>query len=410
MKKVIVSLTLCLSLILTGCASSSVDLMENIEEKEIKIQVDLQGEERSSISNFSVRLFQESFTGENTLISPISVLYALAMTMNGADRETLSQMEEVLGVSKDRLNAYLYTYLNQLPISDEYKLNMANSIWLKDSDSLTIKEEFLQTNVDYYDASIYKAAFDSSTLKDINHWIEDHTDGMIKNMLSEIPDSAVMYLINALVFDAKWHKEYENHQVRNGIFTKEDGTTQDIELMYSSEHHYIEDDKAEGFIKYYKERKYAFVALLPSTDISIEEYVSALTGEHVMNLLANPIQVEVRAAIPKFETEYSIEMSQILSEMGMKNAFDGVLADFSKIGSSSNGNLSISNVFHKTFISLHEKGTKAGAATIVEVNDSAAAEPEEYKIVHLDRPFVYMLMDCETNLPLFIGTMMDMEK
>ena len=119
----------------------------------------------------------------------------------------------------------------------------------------------------------------------------------------------------------------------------------------------------------------------------------------------------IDASIPKFETEYKVEMSQILIEMGMPYAFDSNLADFSKLGETTDGrNIYINRVIHQTYISVDGKGTKAGAATVVEMTRVTAAEPiVQPKIIHLDRPFVYMLIDCETNLPFFIGTMMDVE-
>ena len=88
----------------------------------------------------------------------------------------------------------------------------------------------------------------------------------------------------------------------------------------------------------------------------------------------------------------------------------GPSADFSGLGTSTGGNISITRVLHKTFISVAEQGTRAGAATVVEMNDGCAPEFEEPKYVTLDRPFVYMLIDRETNVPFFIGTLTDPEK
>lgn len=372
----------------------------------------LAGTEQIAVSDFSVRLFQQSIASErNTLISPTSVLYALAMTANGAKEDTLVQMEEVFGLPIDSLNSYLSSYINNLPIDDKYKLHIANAIWFKENDSFTVKQDFLQTNEKYYNAGLYQAPFDDSTLKEINTWVNENTDGMISNILDKIPADAVMYLVNALSFDAEWQEIYETYQVRDGIFKKEDGSTQDIQLMYSSEHDYLEDESATGFIKYYKDRKYAFVALLPKEGVSVTDYISTLTGEHLYEMLTTPENVHVNAAIPKFKTEFSAEMSEPLKSLGMTDAFDWNAADFSGIGTSQNGNLVISRILHKTFISVDEKGTEAGAATVVEIRDEAAmVEPEESKTVYLDRPFVYMLIDCEKNLPLFMGTVMNINE
>ena len=149
------------------------------------------------------------------------------------------------------------------------------------------------------------------------------------------------------------------------------------------------------------------MALLPNEGVSVDEYIASLDGESLNALLSNAKHTAVSAKMPKFETEYDVEMSKVLQSMGMIDAFDGNKADFSGLGTSSAGNLRINRVIHKTFISVAEKGTKAGASTVVEVTDESA--PMEIKSVFLDRPFVYMLVDCENNLPFFIGTMMDVE-
>lgn len=364
------------------------------------------------VTDFAVRLFQSSMEeGKNTLISPVSVLTALAMTANGADGETLAQMEEVLGIPKEDLNHYIESYMEQLPEEDTYKLSLANSIWFKDDEEMfQVNEDFLQLNANYYDADIYKAPFDESTLTDINNWVKNETDEMIPTILDRIPEDAIMYLVNALAFDAKWQEPYEDYQVRNGVFTTEDGTETDVTMMHSEEYAYLEDDMATGFIKYYDDRAYAFAALLPDEGITVEEYVASLTGEHLHEMLSNPEGVPVFATMPKFESEYDVELSDVLQEMGMVDAFDAIRAEFPYIGTVSDGlNIVISRVIHKTFISVTENGTQAGAATVVEMRAEGAAEMIEYRTVTLDRPFVYMLIDCENNIPLFIGTAMTVE-
>jgi serpin B len=329
------------------------------------------------------------------------------MTANGTKGETLAQMENVFGLSVPELNDYLHAYLKYLPSGNKYKISVADSIWFKDDESLKVEPGFLQTNADYYDASIYKAAFDNTTLKDINAWVKDNTDGMIENILDKIPDEAVMYLINALAFDAEWEHIYREDQVRDGTFTTEAGETRDVEMMYSTESRYLDDGSATGFLKYYAGRKYAFAALLPNEGVSVADYIASLTGDRLMSTLSNAQDVEVKTAIPKFESEYSVEMSDILKTMGITDAFDMDLADFTGLGKSEDGNIFISRVIHKTHITLDEKGTKAGAATVVEMLAGSAAPSDKIKTVHLDRPFVYMLIDCEANLPIFIGTMVD---
>lgn len=385
------------------------DLMEDIEPQKVEARKDLSSS-NADVTDFALSLFKTSNEeGKNTLISPLSILCALSMTANGARGETLEQMEDVMGMTVEELNLYLYSYMNSLPQSQKCKLNLANSIWFKDDKSFTANQAFLQSNADYYGASLYKAPFDKSTLNGINDWVKEKTDGMIPKVIDEIPPEAVMYLVNALAFEAEWSDIYEKNQVRDGTFTKEDGTEQNAEFMYSEEHCYLEDEKATGFMKYYKGGNYAFVALLPNENVTVSEYLNSLDGES-LNALFSSTGGSVQAAIPKFETKYSAEMSEILKSMGMPLAFDEDNADFSGLGSSSAGNIYINRVIHKTFISVAEKGTKAGAATVIEMATKGDSAPNEIKRVYLDRPFVYMLVDCENNLPFFIGTMMDIEK
>ena len=408
---VIISLLLvcAMAVNLTGCTMEvqAKDLMEGITPNNVTA-LDNLSSQNADVTDFAIRLFKASEeSGKNTLFSPLSVLCALAMTANGAEEETLQQMEEVLGMTNEDLNLYLYSYMKNLPQGDKYKLSLANSIWFTEDERFTVNQDFLQTNADYYGADIYKAPFNEQTKKDINNWVKQNTDEMIPEILDRVPVDAIMYLVNALAFETEWSAIYEKNQVREGVFTKEDNTKQNVDFMYGSEGTYLEDENAAGFMKYYKGGKYAFVAMLPDEGVSVSDYIASLTGKSVNALLTNPQHTTVYTAIPKFETEYSVEMSEILKNMGMPKAFDPNNAEFEGLGTSSAGNIFISRVLHKTFISVGEKGTKAGAATVVEMADGAAAEPQEPKEIYLNRPFVYMLIDCENNIPFFIGTMMN---
>jgi len=394
---------------LTGCTMEvqAKDLMEGITPNTVNALDDLSAQ-NADVTDFAIRLFKASNeNGKNTLISPLSVLCALAMTANGAEEETLAQMEEVLGMTTEELNLYLYSYMKKLPQGDKYKLSLANSIWFTEDERFTVNQDFLQTNADYYGADIYKAPFNEQTKKDINNWVKQNTDEMIPKILDQIPPEAIMYLVNALAFEAEWSDIYEKNQVRDGEFTKEDGTKQDVEFMYGSEGTYLEDENATGFMKRYKGGKYAFVAMLPNEGVSVSEYIVSLDGESLNALLANPQYATVKTSIPKFETEYSTEMSEILKAMGMPKAFDDDFAEFGAMGEWSEGPIYIGKVLHKTYIQVGEKGTKAGAATVVQMDGATSADPIEIKTVYLDRPFVYMLVDCENNIPFFIGTLMD---
>ena len=179
--------------------------------------------------------------------------------------------------------------------------------------------------------------------------------------------------------------------------------------MYSTEERYIEDKDASGFIKYYVAHKYAFAALLPDEGVTVSEYLSGLDGERLNALISEAEFATVNAAIPKFETEYKTDLAPVLGNMGMSDAFSPDEADFSRLGSSTDGNIYINKVIHKTHIQVGEKGTKAGAVTLVELKDRGTSTDAEPKQVYLDRPFIYMIIDCENNIPLFIATMNDIK-
>lgn len=397
---------------LAGCATKvqAADLMEGVQANTVTGKAADDAFAQSQM-RLAVDLFQSSVLeskDENVLISPLSIQLALAMTVNGADGDTKAEMEALLGgeISLEDLNEYLYSYVNNLPSAEKYKLQIANSIWFRDDEGrLQVEKDFLQKNADYYGAQAYKAAFDDQTMKDINNWVKDHTDGMIDSILDQIDEDAVMYLINALVFDAEWQHVYDKSDVYKGKFTNIGGTDKQVDMMHSEETVYLQDENATGFMKPYSGSKYNFAVLLPNEGVDIYEYIAGLTGEDLMETLSTPQLGMVMATLPKFSYEYELTMNDVLKELGMPSAFSGSTADFSKMAHSSRGNIYIGEVLHKTFISVDELGTKAGAVTKVQMNDESA--PMSEWVVTLNRPFVYMIIDNETNLPVFIGTVMD---
>lgn len=241
----IVAWVLLAGLLLTGCGSTNEDLTAGYIPRQVSEEMI---EPNQHPANFAVSLFQNSVKeGENTLISPLSVLYALAMTANGAEDETLTQMEAVLGGTPEQLNSWLHAWMSR---QDE-ALRLANAIWFNTHERFTPNHDFLQTNADFYHAGIYGAEFNPATCRDINSWVEENTAGMIRNILDEIPDDAVMYLVNALAFEARWAQPYTESQVRGGVFTAADGQKQNVEFMYDTLYSYLETDNATGFIRHY---------------------------------------------------------------------------------------------------------------------------------------------------------------
>ena len=363
-------------------------------------------------TDFALRLFQacsRQTAAQNTLVSPLSVMLALAMTANGAAGQTKTEMEAVLGMPIEELNAYLHSYVNQLPNARNAKIAIANSIWYKDEPSLHVQKEFLQTNADYYDAAAYQGPFDDSTLQDINNWTKENTNGMIDKAIDSIDSTAVMYLINALVFDARWQWPYlDGSEVRNNrTFTAYDGTEQKVTMMTQTEGIYLEDGLATGFIKHYEGGGYSFAALLPNEGVSIDDYVASLTAEGLQATLDGAVSAKVVATLPQFSYDYALDMSDVLKQMGMPTAFNGENADFSPMGTCDAGNLFICGLLHKTRINVNTRGTQAAAVSSVIMAPNAA--PQGY-VVKLDRPFVFLILDTATNIPIFIGTVLSIDQ
>jgi len=371
---------------------------------------------------FMVNIFKNGLKkGENSLVSPLSVLTALAMTANGARGETHSEMRKILscGLEGDELNAYLAAYLEQIVNEESAKIEIANSIWFRENadarkaspdapQAFTPNKEFLQTNADIFGADIYAAPFNKATVNEINNWVKEKTDGMIDGIIDELDPLAVMQIINALTFDAEWRTKYtKEDQISKGEFTAYGGRKRNVKFMFSEEKSYIQFSDAQGFIKPYKGGRFAFMALLPNEGVDIYDFIDGLNGEKLLHIIDNARERTVYAKMPKFGFEYEVSLVDALKAMGMETAFDAKLADFSGLGESVYGNIAIDNVLHKTYIEVGEQGTRAGAVTSVMPAPASAEIVEAPVRITLDRPFMFAIIDTQTRLPLFIGALTD---
>ena len=391
--------------------TETVDLMDGIELMSTEWSDNFP---EHPITQFGVPMFQnalkEAKDGENVLVSPMSAWTVLCMVEAGANGETKQQMQKVLAITEGDYLTYAKKFTFLLPNKDNYKVHMANGIWYKNVPSLHVNDYFLQYNKTFFDAAAYKAPFDVSTLENINNWVSENTDGMIPGILEEIKPEDVIYLVNALSFDARWGTIYNETDIWDDIFTTEDGEEKLVSMMHSDENLYLEDENTTGFVKYYDDKEYAFVALLPEEGLTMAEYVESLTAEKLRALLNGKLRTEVKTTMPKFSTEYSFELNDVLKQMGMEVAFDQDKADFSKMAISDVGNIYISKVLQKTFIAVDENGTKAGAATAVAMANKMALVEKQPKEVNLNRPFVYLIVECDNFEPMFMGTVMNLEE
>ena len=378
------------------------DLTKDIETTKIdKVKID----QKFVVASYSsaIGLFKESLDkGKNTLISPLSMQLSLALATNGAKGETKTEMEKVLGgLSIEDLNGYYSTYLKSIKNDDFCKLNIANSIWV--NDEFSAKKTFLKTAKNNYSAQIFNAPFNKSTVKDVNKWVKKNTDKMIEEMIDNIDKDAMLFIINAIVFDAKWDITFNGYSTKHGKFTNYKGKKQTVEMMNSTEYIYLQDgEDAEGFVKDYSGEKYSFAALLPNEDIDFYEYINSLNAEKLYEIIKNVRGQEVDIKMPKFNYDYSYDMKNALKSFGIKEAFKPS-ANFTKLSTEP---VFISEVLHKTVINVDEGGTRAAAASNVTVGKAASMPPE--KQVILNRPFIYMIIDNTTKIPIFIGTVVDL--
>ncbi|MDD4125416.1 MAG: serpin family protein [Eubacteriales bacterium] len=342
--------------------------------------------------------------GENLIFSPASAHFALAMTTNGAANDTLTAMENVLagGKSITSLNRFMAAYADE--ISGDH-LKIANSLWIGEG-RVSVYEDFLKANAAYYNAGAFYADFDNDeTINSINAWIEQHTDGMIKDMLEEIEDAHIMFLINAITFEAEWNEDSISGVLEDRTFNNYDGTTSTVtEFMYTGNSKSLTVGDGNGVLMPYKDCNFSFAAILPGEGTDVYDFLASINGDAFINAVKsaeNNHSTDI--FLPEFETASSLKLKDPLSDLGMGIAFaDSGAADFTKLGTA-RGQISIGSVNQDAAISVTRVGTKASAATIVAMVDECV-----HDTVYFNRPFVYAIIDNTTGLPVFIGICADM--
>ncbi len=354
---------------------------------------------RGSLTDVTISLFRESIAageeGQNSVISPLSAIICLALMANGSDGNTRAQIESALGMTVDQLNRCLYGFTSGLD-KENVKLNLANSIWIDQSTAPDIKSSFLQANADWYDAQVYNTPMDASTVRDINSWCSKNTDGLIKEILREIPENTCMYLINALLFDAKWESPYERADVNDGKFTSYNGSVSNVAMLHSEEV-YMSYGNAQAFARRYAGGRYAFVGILPDQKTDIYDYIASLDGDTWRALWGSRTGGLASVTMPEFKCSSDTDLVALMASLGVTDIFEAT-ADFS--GMSDTRELYCSAFRQKAVIEVDRNGTKAAAISWGVANDVAYVVPIE---VVLDRPFVYAVVDFESGLPLFIG-------
>ena len=365
-------------------------------------QTDIKISEEMSNDELTTEFLKLENNKENLLYSPTSIKYALNMLNDGANGNTKTQIEKVIG------NLQLNKYDNIDNI-----LSLANCVYIKDTYKENTKEEYLKLVNERYNAEINYDSFNNSN--NINKWIEEKTFGKIKNMLSdEIVQNpnTEMILINALAIDMEWQENFDVDRIRGEVFYLEDGTTNVVEMLNkettSDSISYYKDEELTALtmdLKKYDDRQLEFVAIMPNENLS--GYVEIFSIKECNNILkkatlASETTNGLEITIPKFSFDYDLNLKQDLIKMGITDAFDETDADFSNMSDKA---LYVSDALHKAKIDFSEKGVKASAATSIVMQEKLAiSDITESEKIKIDKPFLYLIRDKKTGEVWFIGT------
>ncbi|MDI6765207.1 MAG: serpin family protein [Bacteroidota bacterium] len=359
-----------------------------------------------STNVFGLKLFgkiNELDNKPNIFISPLSVSYALGMTLNGASGATYDSMQKTLelnGLTNQEINESYKGLTNLLTNLDTKVIfTIANSIWHRND--FPVEEEFIQTNRTYFDAEVASLDFSNPTSADIiNAWVSKKTREKIKEVIQPpIPWSTVMYLINAIYFKGTWTFQFDTTKTRDGEFTCSDGSKKTVRMMnQTSKYLYYEDSNVQVIDLPYSIGDFRMTVMLPKPSVSIDAFISGLNDQSLLDWINKLDSAEVELSLPKFKVEYDLTMNDVLTSMGMGIAFSGGMADFSRINK--NVPLFISKVIHKSYVDVNEEGTEAAAVTVVIID--RVSLPSRI-IMNLNKPFVFVIRDAPSSTVLFIS-------
>ncbi|MCR9173363.1 MAG: serpin family protein [bacterium] len=352
-------------------------------------------------NEFSFDLMNQMDEDKNSLLSPTSIKAALAMAYEGANSTTQKEFEDVLGFDEE--NTEFLNELKQLKESAE----ISNSVWILDN--YKVLPSYIETVKDRFDASPSYTDFKNDSegsANKINAWIEESTNGMIKNMVT--PESVKefkMALVNAIYFKQDWKAPFKKSATKKKEFTNLDGTEVKVDMMRSNSRFRAFEGSKEKVIELpYDDDKTSMIIVLPNKmkGYKIDDASFTLLNAQ---LQWQPVNLE----LPKFTFETpTFEVKDMLKELGMKQAFSNS-ADFS--GMREEKDLKIGTVQHKAKIIVNEEGTEAAAATVVGMVQTTSISTRPVQVMQFitDKPFYYFIKDKKTGSLLFMGKMTTME-
>lgn len=395
-------LPLILIFVFCSCNLQSTDELNEIEVTEKAARL------IEANNDFGFEMFKNVFSAEksdeNIMVSPLSVSLALAMTYNGAGNETKIAMEKTLkvyGLSPVDINASYFDLVNALKSLDpKVLLEIANAIYYRNN--FAVENSFIKTNQQYYNAEVSSLDFSSpNALKTINGWVAQKTHGKIETILDEIKPSHVMFLLNAIYFKGVWTKEFNKKNTELKPFYLKNGTTIQTETMQRLDTLPFASNTLFSAIQLsYGKESYNMYVFLPEPGKNLQDIVDQLNNDNWQTWMKSfSVKQDIDIKFPKLKYDYEIKLNDVLTEMGMGVAFTGA-ADFTGINKA--GGLYIDYVKHKTFIEVNEEGTEAAAVTIVAI-DKTSVGPQKTAF-HVNRPFLYAIIEKSTGAVLFIGT------
>ncbi len=360
---------------------------------------------------FAFALFEKTCdAGENKniFVSPLSISIALAMTYNGAAKETADAMADALrfsGIDTADLNQAMKDIGATVAEADSgIQLTIANSLWGRQG--FQFSDDFFDVNRRYYNAEVSILDFAKpEALETINGWVDKSTNGLIDKILDEISPDAVLYLINAIYFKGTWLTEFDPKETSAFNFHLAEGGTEPVQMMeQSGSYRYAEDTEVQAVRLPYNGDRFAMYVFLPGAESTVESFLEDLDETTWADWMSKFTKTKGDVYFPRFKIEYECTLNKALASLGMGIAFDSRKANFSKIAplSETDRNLFISEVKHKVVVDVNEEGTEAAAVTSVEIKATSFSPDKHFTFV-AERPFFFAIRDDLTGSIVFMG-------